>query len=642
MSRIRTLEKILLYAVRFGVGLLLLTPLVMAMHTAYPTSVGKAVYARSIIEVVFVLWVLLAVAVPSWRPPRSWLLVLLAGGLVASAISAVFGVSPARSFWSSYIRMQGTVELAHWFALAAVVASVFRTSRSLRVLLTFHLGVGLLLSLVAIASYAGWEIPVLGRLPVPDFPRVSATLGNSTYLGAYLLVNVVLALGFLVRSFMPEPPPPAAADRRREAGRREDALARWAEQIFYGLAVLLGLWGISLSGSMAALAGLFAALGALVLLYSFLAQSRRVRLAARASLGLMTGGAAALALVVFAAPSLLPSFDSPLLKRLTDPETVQRTLSNRLEIWKPGIDGFIERPVFGWGEDNYVVVSGRYASGRGAIMPASDHAHNKLIEEAATKGLLGLAAYVAIWILTFVAILRGVRGVDARERAFGLFAGAALLGQLVQNQTLFITVTGSLQYVLLLAVTIRFGVRAWPAGAGLRLPEPLAAVFRHRVAHGCMVLGAVALGGAGLASNQAIYSGAAALYRAETSGSARFMDELKNAVDAFDPLANVPRMILFENLTENWMALRIRRHAEAARLLRWANVEGARAVAAEPENWMVAHALARLYRVVALTNPEYAGQAKRHFQRALELAPHKDPMVPLDVPGWTKGRSRQG
>ena len=645
MSRTKAMEKFLLQAVRVGVVLLLLMPLVVATQTAYPFSVGKAVYARSLIEVVFVLWVLLALIGSSWRPPRSWLLALLAAGLAVSVLSAVFGVSLERSFWSSYIRMQGTVELTHWFALAVVVASVFHTSRSLRVLLTLHLGVGLLVSLAAIAMHGGWEIPALSRLPVSESSRANGTFGNPIYLGAYLMVNVVLALGFLVRSFMPEPTSRIVEGGRRKAGKKEerppDALVQWVERAFYGAAVLLGLWGISLSGSMAALAGLLAALGALMLLYSFLARSRRIRLAARALLSLMVGGMLALALLVFVAPSLIPSFDSPLLNRLTDPETVQRTLTNRLAIWKTGIEGFAERPVLGWGEDNYVVVSGRYASGRSAIMPSNDHAHNRLIEEGVTKGLVGLAVYVALWLLTFLAILRGIRGVDPRERAFGLFAGAALLSQLVQQQTLFATATSSLQHVLLLAVAIRYEGMVWLKGAGFRLPELLATVFRRRVVHGCMVLGAAALGGVGLASNQAVYSGAAAMYRAEVSGQARFMDEIRNAVEAFDPLANVPRLILFENLTKNWNFLRRYRSAEAMRLLRWADVEAGRAVEAEPENWMVAHALARLYRVVALTDPGYAERAKLHFERALELAPHKDPMVPLDAPHWRKNQNRQ-
>ena len=64
-----------------GIVLLLLTPLVVTPGTIFPFVVGKAIWSRSVIEVVFALWVLLAVTTPSYRPPRSWLLLLLAAGL---------------------------------------------------------------------------------------------------------------------------------------------------------------------------------------------------------------------------------------------------------------------------------------------------------------------------------------------------------------------------------------------------------------------------------------------------------------------------------------------------------------------------------------------------------------------------------
>ena len=639
-----TAEWLLLNAVRLGAALVLLTPLVVATHTVYPYAVGKAVYARSVIEVVFVLWVALALAWPAWRPPRSRLLVLLAAGFGVALLSAVFGVSPLRSFWSTYIRMQGVVELAHWFAFVVVLASVFRTSASLTRLLTLHLGVSLLVALGALVLYFGGILPLMGPLPAQELTRVSATLGNSTYLGAYLMVNVVLALGFLVRSFIPIRSA-AGPEGGREAGAEKalaprDAWTRWVERGFYALSALLGLWGIGISGSMAALLGLLAAGGALALLYAFLAHSRRLRLVARAALGLLAGGGAVGVLVIFLAPSLMPSFESPLLTRVTDLETIERTLSNRMTSWQAGLRGYAARPVLGWGQSNYEAAFGRHVTGQGAIMPTNDHAHNVPIEVAATQGTLGLAAYLALWVLTFVALLRGARGGDGREQAFALFAGAALLSQWVQTQTLFHTSSSLMLHGLLLAVAIRFESVAWPPKAG---PEPArrpTLALPRKIAGGGILFAAVAVSGAGLASNQAIHAGAAALYRAEVFASVRFMEEMKSAVEAFDPLANVPRLILFENITKNWNLLRVHRQAEAARLLRWVNVESVKALEAEPENWLVQHALARLYRAVASTNPEYAARARRHYERSLELAPARDPYMPLDTPHWRHGRSR--
>ena len=81
--------------------------------TIFPFVVGTRLWSRAIIEILFVLWTALALANPSFRPPRSWLLLLLAAGLGASLLSACFGVSLQRSVRSNYEPMQGMVDQAH-------------------------------------------------------------------------------------------------------------------------------------------------------------------------------------------------------------------------------------------------------------------------------------------------------------------------------------------------------------------------------------------------------------------------------------------------------------------------------------------------------------------------------------------------
>ena len=160
----------------------------------------------------------------------------------------------------------------------------------------------------------------------------------------------------------------------------------------------------------------------------------------------------------------------------------------------------------------------------------------------------------------------------------------------------------------------------WPApGAGAGAAGRAAAVAA-----------AVALAGASVASSRAAHEGAAALYRAETAGP--FMAELARSIKAFAPMAAYPRTLLFENVGANWPVLHARHRAEARRLLAWCDREAPRAEAAEPENWQVHHALARLYTAVAATTPGYAQRAAHHVRRAREVAPNLDPMRPNEPP----------
>ena len=88
-------------------------PVFVQPDTLFPFVVGTGLWSRAIIEILFLLWRALALANPSFRPPRSWLLLLLAAGLGASLLSACFGVSLQRSVRSNYERMQGMVDQAH-------------------------------------------------------------------------------------------------------------------------------------------------------------------------------------------------------------------------------------------------------------------------------------------------------------------------------------------------------------------------------------------------------------------------------------------------------------------------------------------------------------------------------------------------
>ena len=105
-----------------------LAPLVITPMTEYPMVVGKVIYAHSLIGIAFVLWVpLVVILYPEYRPRRSWVLLAMGAFLVVSLLSALLGPDPNGSLWSTYGRMDGVVNLGHWFAYAVMLASMFRT-----------------------------------------------------------------------------------------------------------------------------------------------------------------------------------------------------------------------------------------------------------------------------------------------------------------------------------------------------------------------------------------------------------------------------------------------------------------------------------------------------------------------------------
>ena len=287
-------ERALSGAVHACLALVLLTPLVWAPDTFHPFSVGKAAWSRSAIAVAFALWVPLALTHPRWRPPPSALLAALAIWLAVAALSAALGASPQRSLWSTYTRMEGLVDAAHWAAFALVLAAALRTPRARTRFLDAHLCVGLVVSLIAILRFHAPEAGPFGLLPESRYPRISATTANPTFLGAYLQATALVAAGLLAASFLPEATDPQAAPaapggKRQRGGRRsrgtaQDAPSPWPVRLLRLATLAASLAALALTGSMGALAGLCAGAFVAAALVARHGRSRRARRIARAGL----------------------------------------------------------------------------------------------------------------------------------------------------------------------------------------------------------------------------------------------------------------------------------------------------------------------------------------------------------------------
>ena len=627
-------ERGLRAGVHGGLALVLLTPLVWAPETYHPFAVGKAVYARSVIAVTFALWALLAVRWRRYRAPPSAILAALAASLAVAALSGWLGVSPQRSLWSTYTRMEGLVGTAHWFAFASMLGAMLRGARGWHRLLNANLAVGLAVALVAVARFHLPEAAIFAAWPGEErYPRISATTGNPTFLGAYMQTVALLAAGYLARSWCAAPRVPP------ERGRAPVRTPPWPARAFWGATSACALYALALSGSLGALAGLGAGAAVAAALYAWLGRSPPARRLGRWSLGAVCAGAAVLVLVLGLRSAGLaggegfrPQAGGVLLQRATSAERIAGTLGTRLRNWESGLRAFAERPLLGWGTGNYFVGSARHISARKEGNRVSDHAHNMAIEEAATKGVAGLAVYLLLWGVTGAVVVRGVRRACPREQAPAVFAGAALAGWFVQSQALFYSPSTWLQHMVLLGFAMHLEAASGAAHRA-RCAAALAA-FRRRwgraalPARAALAAAALALAGASLAANRGAHTGAAAIHRAEYRGA--FLEDLERSMRAFEPLANGPRAILFNNVTANWPVLVAHRKATADRLLGWTQEEAAAALAAEPQSWVIHHALARLYREFATTEAGFAPRAQAHFERSLELAPNLDP---LELPG---------
>ena len=676
------LEGAVLTSIAICLVLLLATPLVLSARTVFPFIVGKALASRSLIELLFGLWVVLAVFRPQYRPRKSLVLIAFGVWLVVGLAAGIAGVSLQRSLWSTYERMQGVIDLAHWFALALALSSIlrpglgrldflpggisqlagarraesytlseyavtaFRALLSWRAVLNINLAIGLFMALMGLdMHYDVGIVPTYQVLGASN--RLDATLGNPTYIGAYMLVNVFVALAFLGNAFTAETRPRSqTASARRSRRRRraqpseQDALRLWW-QIFWALVVAFTLWALLLSGTRGSM---FVGLPAGVLFfcggYLLWGRIRAVKVGSVVVIGLM-----ALLVVVVLAIRTTDAFNSladsnRIVERLRDVDLDDGSIKSRFASHKAGFDGFLARPLLGWGPENYAASFGRYFEFDPEITETFDQAHNKLLEEMTTKGVLGLASYVALWTVMAVTVYRRVKDRDDREQIFLLFIGAALTGYFVQNLFLFDTPATVLQFALMVGFvaglerTLVEPAASDAAEADEQVSEGIPASRTQAVTVPGLVLSAVAIIGVsavvalGIVINTRIYyaSKVVVLTQSPAITWEQRAGLFQKSIDTFRPLANYPRSFLFGQVTNNYHLMS---DEDLALIMDMVDREAVRVTDSEPEEWNIHADLALLYRRLASRDEKYLPQADSYLEAAMELGPETLEVVSL-------------
>ena len=599
---------------RVILALVLVVPLVSSFdpfpNTVYPFIVPKAAVSRILIEIGFGLWCVLAWRDPSLRPwGWSWVMAALGLYLAVGLATALAGESPVRSLWSGYERMTGWIHAAHMAVWAFMLFSVCRTWRDwlgmLRVAGLVAMSVGVA-GFMAQGGWAGWLAPYW-----PEDGRAMVTFGNPVYAGGFAAVGFFICLGLAAL--------PAAGlfGRRKPDGEgRLGPLLWWL--VGCGLMLML-LWWSGTRGAMLGLAGGLAVFGLGGLLWPL---SRLWRVGSGVLLAGLVCGALLTGYLVLSGGGAGDTLRSGL--RDYRPDSIGDRMALAGVAWR----GFLERPVLGWGGENYGTVYARHRpaapeSGTGAA-GRYDRAHSAPLEELVGGGLVGLLAWSVVWLAIGWAVIRAVRRGRGGVRLMHLCLGAGLAAYFVQGLFLFDAV-GMMPQFYLLAAFAAFGEgrRGLPARLGPMVIRWLGWVRRCRPASAVAVCGGVAVAAVGL-----WFAGAAPLAGAYLI--APVLDPaapVESAAGALDRVSGVYPVGAVDGAVwyADWAAIRwaelddTRRDETMAVAVR--HLE--RAAALDPRNADVAVSLAAVYQYLSEggADREYARRAGDAAGWALRLSP---------------------
>lgn len=422
-----TLEKTLRSVCIAGVFALPFLVLYVANSMFFPFISGKNFAFRIIIEIVAGAWLALALVNPAYRPRRSWLLIAFGLWVFWMAIADAFGVYPFKSFFSNYERMEGWIMISHLFAYFVVAQSVLTTEKLWKKWWHASLGVSLIVAFIGLLQLAG--MVAINQSGV----RLDARIGNSTYLGVYMLFHVFMATLFLGRAWVEKMP-----------GKRTGIF------LGYGAVILLDSFILFFTATRGAILGLIGGAALSALLVVFMAPRSRVAWRAGgivvASLLVLIGGFWAVREQTWV-QNIEPLF------RLAEIAREGFPLARQLNI-EMAIQGFNERPVLGWGQENYAAVFDKYYDPRMYAQEQwFDRTHNIVFDWLIAGGIFGLLGYLALYVFALLMIWRsGAFALYERAILTGLFAGYFFY--------LLFTFDNLTSYILFIAVLAYISVRA--------------------------------------------------------------------------------------------------------------------------------------------------------------------------------------
>jgi O-antigen ligase/tetratricopeptide (TPR) repeat protein len=364
-------RNILKWIIYGGLFLIPFVPFLVFSSFYFPFITSKAFVWRIIVELVLASWILLAVLEPKYRPKKSIVLYCFIAFTFIIGVADAFGVSPIKSFWSNFERMEGYITILHLLGLFFVMASMFAENEWKKWWNT-SLVASFFMSLYCLLQLAGvLDIHQSGA-------RVDGSLGNSAYLAVYMLFHIFFAWFLLEKE-------------------KKGSFMKW----IYGSMIFLQTIILYYTATRGAILGLLGGLLVVALLNLKNKEQpgvKKISIIGIVLFFVLIGGFLGIKDTGFVK-------NSAVLSRFSNISISELKTEGRSFIWPMALKGVMEKPILGWGQENFnYVFDEHYNPAMYNIEPWFDRAHNIFLDWAISGGLLGLLAYLSLYVALLVSI----------------------------------------------------------------------------------------------------------------------------------------------------------------------------------------------------------------------------------------------
>jgi O-antigen ligase len=403
--------------------LVVFVPLCFSGHHMFIFNSPKII-AISAIVLLMVIFKLFGDWNRNFKIRFSFLGIFLSLFVLALIVSSLLGIDPLNSFFGWRGGLTPLVSICALFIFSFIVASLVREDKKVaRRLLIFSFLTSILVMLIFYFNSSTVNM------------NEGSTLGNSSYLGAYILFNIFFGLYLFL-----------SAKNKNKIWPALGILFLIINPLFINLKNIGSIFSdpLSLLGiANGATLGIFISTISIVFLFMIFSKKKYLKISGMILMFLFV-------LSIFWTAVLLSTPETRLYKGFTEAKT-----SNRFLVWDIAKEGFKEKPVLGNGFNNYIYTFDRHYNPNiyeeGYALERFFKPHNIFWEILSEVGLVGLITYAGLLVCLFVVFLRKKEG-----RTMGIVLSGLLVGYVVQNLFVFDSVTTYMTFYLVVAIGLAF------------------------------------------------------------------------------------------------------------------------------------------------------------------------------------------
>lgn len=409
-------DKVLASILKYGLFIAPLLALVVTRSLFFPFITGKNFAFRILVEVLAVLWVWLILSDKSYRPKKSIVLWSIGAVMLVLVLSTVFGIWSYKAFWSNFERMEGLWSQLHYFVYFLMLGSVLRRQRDWLQFFAVTLATSVVMSFYGL-------LQLLGRFEIHQGGvRLDGTLGNATYLAIYLIFHIFL-FGYLFFK----------------------TKNRWLRILFVAAAVF-ELFIVYHTATRGAMLGIVAGLFVFGLINAIWASGRTRKFAV---IAIIIAVLIPIGFLLIKNTSFVQ--ESDVLNRFASISLEETTTQSRFIIWGMALDAWKERPILGWGLESFTYLfSKEYKAELWKQEPWFDRAHNVFLDWLTSSGIVGLLAYLSIFLAAIIILKNLFRKGKVNIATVGIFTGL-FAAYFVHNLFVFDNFTSYLLFFSVLA-----------------------------------------------------------------------------------------------------------------------------------------------------------------------------------------------